>query len=45
MVEDRIPDETTILNFRHLLEENRIAEQILETVNQSLREKGVMLKS
>lgn len=44
MVEDRIPDETTILNFRHLLEENRIAEQILETVNQSLREKGVMLK-
>jgi IS5 family transposase len=44
MVEDRIPDETTILNFRHLLEENRIAEQILETVNQSLRKKGVMLK-
>lgn len=44
MVEDRIPDETTILNFRHLLEENRIAEQLLETVNQSLREKGVMLK-
>ena len=44
MVEDRIPDETTILNFRHLLEENRIAEQILETVNQSLREKGVILK-
>ena len=44
MVEDRIPDETTILNFRHLLEENRIAEQILETVNQSLRDKGVMLK-
>ncbi|QPN62621.1 IS5 family transposase [Synechococcus sp. CBW1004] len=44
MVEDRIPDETTILNFRHLLEENRIAVQILETVNQSLREKGVMLK-
>jgi IS5 family transposase len=44
MVEDRIPDETTILNFRHLLEEHRIAEQILETVNQSLREKGMMLK-
>jgi IS5 family transposase len=44
MLEDRIPDETTILNFRHLLEEHRIAEQILETVNQSLREKGVMLK-
>lgn len=44
MIEDRIPDETTILNFRHLLEEHRIAEQILESVNQSLSEKGVMLK-
>ena len=44
LMEERIPDETTILNFRHLLEENRIAEQILETVNQSLREKGLMLK-
>lgn len=44
MIEDRIPDETTILNFRHLLEEHRIAEQILEGVNQMLSEKGVMLR-
>ena len=44
MMEGRIPDETTILNFRHLLEEHRIAEQILEGVNQMLRERGVMLK-
>jgi len=44
MIEGRIPDETTILNFRHLLEEHQIAEQILERVNQSLSEKGVMLK-
>jgi hypothetical protein len=43
MIDDRIPDETTILNFRHLLEEHTIAEQILESVNQSLSEKGVML--
>jgi IS5 family transposase len=43
MVEARIPDEIQILNFRHLLEEHRITERILETVNQSLREKGVML--
>ena len=43
-MEGRIPDETTILNFRHLLEEHRIAEQILEGVNQMLREKGVMLR-
>jgi len=44
MIEGRIPDETTILNFRHLLEEHQIAEQIFESVNQSLTEKGVMLK-
>jgi IS5 family transposase len=44
MIEGRIPDETTILNFRHLLEEHQIAEQILESVNQSLSEKGVMLR-
>ena len=44
MIEDRIPDETTILNLRHLLEEHRIAEKILEGVNQMLSEKGVMLR-
>jgi IS5 family transposase len=43
-MEGRIPDETTILNFRHLLEEHRIAEQILESVNQILSERGVMLR-
>jgi transposase, IS5 family len=43
-MEGRIPDETTILNFRHLLEEHRIAEQILEVVNQMLGERGVMLR-
>ena len=40
----RIPDQTRILNFRHLLEEHRIAEQILEGVNQMLSERGVMLR-
>ena len=43
-MEGRIPDETTILNFRHLLEEHRIAEQILEGVNQMLSERGAMLR-
>ena len=42
-MEGRIPDETTILNFSHLLEEHRIAEQILEGANQMLNERGVML--
>jgi IS5 family transposase len=44
MIDDRIPDETTILNFRHLLEDHQIAEQLLENVNQALSVKGVMLK-
>ncbi|MFN9692722.1 MAG: transposase [Synechococcaceae cyanobacterium] len=43
-MQGRIPDETTILNFRHLLEEHRIAEQILEGVNQMLSKRGVMLR-
>jgi IS5 family transposase len=43
-MEGRIPDETTILNFRHLLDEHRIAEQILEGVNQMLSERGAMLR-
>ena len=28
MIDGRIPDETTILNFRHLLEEHRIGGQL-----------------
>jgi IS5 family transposase len=39
-----IPDETTILNFRHLLEENDLAEDIFKTVNSLLARKGLMLK-
>ena len=38
------PDETTILNFRHLLEENDIAPEILRSVNAHLSRKGLMLK-
>ena len=43
-MEGQFPDETTILNFRHLLEEDRIAELILEGVNQMLSERGAMLR-
>jgi IS5 family transposase len=39
-----IPDETTILNFRHLVEKHSLAERILETVNKLLVRKGLMLK-
>jgi IS5 family transposase len=41
---DAIPDETTILNFRHLLEENDLAEDILKSVNAHLARKGLLLK-
>ena len=39
-----IPDETTILNFRHLLEEYDLAEFILKQVNAHLARKGLLLK-
>ena len=39
-----IPDETTILNFRHLLEGNDLAEDILKLVNTHLSRKGLLLK-
>ena len=39
-----IPDETTILNFRHLLEEYDLAEEILKQVNAHLARKGLLLK-
>jgi IS5 family transposase len=39
-----IPDETTILNFRHLLEANELAEDILKAVNAHLARKGLLLK-
>ena len=39
-----LPDETTILNLRHLLEANDLAEDILETVNAHLAKKGLLLK-
>ena len=41
---DSIPDETTILNFRHLLEEYNLGEAIFEKINKLLEEKGLLLK-
>ncbi|EMO3654738.1 Transposase DDE domain protein [Xylophilus ampelinus] len=39
-----IPDETTILNFRHLLEANDLAEDIFKAINALLARKGLLLK-
>src|SRR6186713_3362761 len=41
---EAIPDETTILNFRHLLEANELADDILKAVNAHLARKGLLLK-
>jgi transposase, IS5 family len=40
----RLPDESTILRFRHRLEEHKLADQILEEVNTLLSRKGLLLK-
>jgi transposase, IS5 family len=39
-----VPDETTIMRFRHLLEENGLSKDLFEAVNDTLRRKGLMLK-
>ncbi|UJW83486.1 IS5 family transposase [Hydrogenophaga sp. SL48] len=43
--EDNLPDESTILRFRHLLEAHNLSVQILATVNATLAAKGLLLKS
>ncbi|MCO5977024.1 IS5 family transposase [Ideonella oryzae] len=42
--DERLPDESTILRFRHVLEKHKLAAQILQTVNDLLSAKGMMLK-
>jgi IS5 family transposase len=41
----RLPDESTILRFRHLLERHKLAEQILAVVNDLLISQGLLLKA
>jgi IS5 family transposase len=43
--DDRIPDETTILNFRHLLERHGLTEALFAQVNAHLADKGITLRS
>jgi IS5 family transposase len=45
LAEDKIPDETTILRFRHLLEEHKLTEQVFAEVRSLLEEKRLLLKS
>ena len=41
----RLPDERTILRFRHFLEANNLAIQILATVNAKLIDWDLLLKA
>jgi IS5 family transposase len=41
-VQTRLPGETTILKFRHLLEQHQLAQQILSVVNAKLTECGLI---
>jgi len=44
-VRSRLPDETTILRFRHLLERHDLAPDMLRLVNDLLQAKGLMLRT
>jgi IS5 family transposase len=43
-ISERIPDETTILAFRHLLEKHDLGQQIFETVKVHLKARGMAMK-
>ena len=42
--QNSIPDETTILNFRHLLEKHDLTSQLFNAVNGLLQDKGILLR-
>ncbi len=44
LISDRVPDETTILNFRHLLEKHNLSKLLFEEINSYLEEKNLLLK-
>ena len=41
---EKVPDETTILNFRHLLEGHGLGKVLFETIKEHLAEEGLVLK-
>jgi transposase, IS5 family len=45
LVEDAVPDETTILRFRHLLEKHALTESIFKQIRTLLEQKRLLLKS
>jgi len=41
---DALPDETTMVNFRHLLEQHQLGKVILQEVNRHLEREGLWLR-
>lgn len=41
---DPVPNATTLLKFRHLLEENDLCAAIFETINAHLEERGLLVR-
>jgi len=41
---ESVPDETTICNFRNLLQQHGLFEKILSTINEHLEQKGLLMK-
>ena len=44
LADDAIPDETTILKFRHLLEKHGLTAQMMNIINDTLAQQGLLLK-
>ena len=44
LLSHKVPDETTILNFRHLLEAHKLQERFLKIVNAVLERKGLLMR-
>jgi transposase, IS5 family len=44
LISDRIPDQTTILTFRHLLEKHDLGDQIIATVKAHLSARGMTMR-
>jgi len=45
LLQDAIPDESTILRFRHLLQRHQLTERLFAQVKGLLQQKGMLLKS
>lgn len=43
-MDEQVPDATTLLKFRHLIEENKLGEQMFKVINYVMEQAGCMMK-